>query len=64
VTIAIPESYSAHLQTETVNGGIASDFPIAMHGDLRPRNLDFNVGSGGPLIRVTTTNGGVKLKRI
>jgi hypothetical protein len=35
-----------------------------MHGDLRPRNLDFNVGSGGPLIRVTTTNGGVKLKKV
>ncbi len=64
VTIGIPESYSAHVQTETVNGGLASDFPITMHGELRPRNLDFNVGSGGPLIRVTTTNGGVKLKKI
>jgi hypothetical protein len=64
VTIAIPESYSAHVQTETVNGGVASDFPVTMHGDPRPRNLDFNVGSGGPLIRVTTTNGGVKLKKI
>lgn len=64
VTIAMPETYSAHIQTETVNGGIASDFPITMHGNLRPRNLDFNVGSGGALIHVSTTNGGVKLKRI
>ena len=63
VHLALPENYSAHIQTETVNGSIQSDFPITMHGNLRPRQLDFNLGSGGPLIHVTTTNGGVKLKR-
>ena len=63
VTISMPEHYSAHIQTETVNGGIQSDFPIVMQGNLKPRRLDFNVGSGGPLIHVSTTNGGVKLKR-
>lgn len=66
VTIAMPENYSAHIQTETVNGAIDSDFPVSLtvQGRVRPRNLDFNVGSGGPLIHVTTTNGGVKLRRI
>ena len=66
VTIAMPENYSAHIQTETVNGAIDSDFPISVtvQGRIRPRNLDFNVGSGGPLIHVSTTNGGVKLRRI
>jgi|SRR5579872_1450931 len=66
VTIAMPESYSAHIQTETVNGTIDSDFPVSVtaQGRIRPRNLDFNVGSGGPLIHVATTNGGVKLRKI
>ena len=66
VTIAMPENYSAHVQTETVNGAIHSDFPISVtvQGRIRPQNLDFNVGSGGPLIHVSTTNGGVKLRRI
>lgn len=63
VTLALPENYSAHLQTETVNGSIQSDFPVTMQGDEKPRHLDFNLGSGGPLLRVTTMNGGVKLKR-
>ena len=62
VTISMPENYSAHIRTETVNGGIRSDFPITMQGDLK-HNLDFNVGSGGALIHVATTNGGVRLKR-
>ena len=66
VTLSMPENYSAHIQTGTVNGAIDSDFPISVtvRGRMRPRDLDFSVGSGGPLIRVSTTNGGVKLRRI
>jgi hypothetical protein len=69
VTITMPENYSAHIQTETVNGAIDSDFPLPVNvintnGRPRPRSLDFTVGSGGPLIHVTTKNGGVKLRRI
>jgi hypothetical protein len=66
VTIAMPENYSAHIQAGTVNGAIDSEFPVSLtvQGRIRPTNLDFNLGSGGPLIRVSTTNGGVKLRRI
>jgi DUF4097 and DUF4098 domain-containing protein YvlB len=64
VHISMPDRYSAHIQTETVNGGIQSDFPTPSYGERRPRNLDFNVGSGGALIHLTTTNGGVHLQRI
>ena len=64
VTVAMPADYSAHIQTGTVNGSIRSDFPITVHGSIRSTSLDFNLGSGGPLIHVTTTNGSVKLKQI
>jgi len=63
VNISIPRNYSAHFQTETVNGSLKSEFPINQQGEARSRNQDFSVGAGGPLIHVTTTNGGVKLKR-
>lgn len=63
VTISMPEHYSAHIQTATVNGAVRSDFPVTVQGNIRPRDLDFNLGSGGPLIHVFTTNGGVRLKR-
>ena len=63
VTVSMPSSYSAHVEAETHSGGIQSDFPVTIEGNLRPRHLDFNVGSGGPLIHVSTENGGVKLKR-
>jgi hypothetical protein len=66
VTIALPENYSAHIQTGTVNGAIDSDFPVSLtvQGRVRPQNLDFSVGSGGPLIHVSTMNGGVRLRKI
>lgn len=66
VTISLPDNYSAHLQTDTVNGSINSDFAVAApaRGETRARTLDTNLGSGGPLIHVSTTNGGIKLKRI
>ena len=63
VTVAMPSYYSAHIQAETQSGGVQSDFPVMLEGNVRPRRLDFNVGSGGPLIHITTTNGHVSLKR-
>ena len=63
VNITVPSNFSAHFKTETVNGGLQSDFPLTMSGELRSRNHDFTIGGGGPVIHVTTTNGGVRLKR-
>jgi hypothetical protein len=63
VTVAMPSYYSAHIQAETQSGGVHSDFPVMLESNARPRRLDFNVGAGGPLIHISTTNGGVNLKR-
>jgi DUF4097 and DUF4098 domain-containing protein YvlB len=63
VTVAMPSSYSAHLQAETGSGGIQSDFPVTLQGNVKPHRLDFSVGAGGPLIHVTTVNGGIKLQQ-
>ena len=66
VTVAMPANYSARIQTGTVNGAVDSDFPVSDPGQgrVRRQNLDFSVGSGGPLIHVSTTNGGVRLRKI
>ena len=63
VTINMPSYYSAHFQAETGQGRIQTDFPVTMSGNLQPHHLDFNSGAGGPLIHVTTVNGGVRLHR-
>jgi hypothetical protein len=63
VSVTMPASYSARVQAESERGGFQSDFPVTMAGNVRPRQLEFNVGAGGPLIHVTTTNGRVSLTR-
>jgi DUF4097 and DUF4098 domain-containing protein YvlB len=62
VSMLIPENYSAHLETGTVNGGMKIDIPIAVQGKIE-RDLSIDLGSGGATVRATTTNGGVSIKR-
>ena len=64
VTLNLPENYNAELETRTVNGGLRIDFPVTVQGDLTGRRgLNTTLGSGGPLVRVRTTNGGVRIAR-
>lgn len=62
VKLNVPSSYSARVETSTVNGGMHVDFPVTMQGEFK-KNLSFDIGSGGPTIHVSTTNGGVRISR-
>jgi len=62
VSMSIPENYSAHLETGTVNGQLSIEFPVTVQGNIT-RELAVNLGSGGATIRAMTTNGGVKIRR-
>ena len=58
----IPESYSAQLKTETVHGGLSTDYPITVTGKIG-KGLNTKLGQGGALVSVVTTNGGISLRR-
>lgn len=62
VSLSLPANYAAELETGTVNGGMRIDFPITVQGELG-RHVKTRLGSGGPLIRAVTTNGGVAVRR-
>lgn len=62
VRVLIPDNYNARLETGTVNGGIDIDFPVTVQGRIG-RRITTDLGRGGPTIRVTTTNGGVVIRR-
>ena len=63
VIMSVPEHYSAHLQTGTVNGSVNVDFPVTVQGRLN-KQIALDLGSGGATVKAMTTNGGVRLKRI
>jgi hypothetical protein len=63
VNVSMPDGYSAHFETATVNGHLNVAFPMTVHGEIG-RKLVTDIGSGGPTIHVETTNGGVNVKKM
>lgn len=64
VNLEIPETYAAHVETGTVNGGFKSDVSqLNVEKSERSRGMRLNtdLNGGGAPIRVVTTNGGVKI---
>lgn len=62
VHLLVPDGYSAHLETGTINGGMNIDFPITVQGRLG-RRISTDLGRGGATVRVMTSNGGVTVRR-
>ena len=60
VSLTMPRGYNARLETGTTNGGMNIDFPITVQG-LIGKRIQTQLGTGGPLVRVVTTNGGVRI---
>jgi hypothetical protein len=62
ITFVLPEDFNAQLESATTNGSLSVDFPITVSGRI-DRRLRTQLGSGGPLLRAITTNGGVTIKK-
>lgn len=61
VALRLPRSFSAQLELETVTGGMDVDFPITISGRLG-RRISTTLGGGGPLVRVETTGGAIRIR--
>lgn len=62
LSLSVPDNYSAHLETGTVNGSITVNPSIAQI-ERGTKELSVNLGVGGTNLRIYTTNGGVSIKR-
>jgi len=61
--LAIPADYDARLEASTVNGGVHSDMAGTMRGRNTGGRIATDLGRGGALIHVETTNGGLHVQR-
>jgi len=61
--IEVPSGFDARLEASTVNGGIHDDLAVATRGRHTGGRVETDLGRGGPLLRVETTNGGLHLAR-
>jgi DUF4097 and DUF4098 domain-containing protein YvlB len=60
VTLRVPRDLRANLDVATSNGGIHSDLEVA-GGEKGRKHLVGEVNGGGGLLKVRTTNGGVRI---
>src|SRR5690349_4302186 len=62
VLLVIPSDSNASIRAGTVHGGISNDFGMQVrHGEYVGHNLDGQIGSGGPRIKIDNVNGPIQI---
>jgi DUF4097 and DUF4098 domain-containing protein YvlB len=63
ITLRLPAGAGASVHARTSNGRISSDFDVTAHGFLSKHSLEGSIGSGGPLLDLSTSNGAIRILR-
>jgi DUF4097 and DUF4098 domain-containing protein YvlB len=63
ITLHLPGEVNARLTADTSNGSITSDFEMRLRGEISKRHIDGTLGSGGPLIDLSSSNGSIRIVR-
>jgi DUF4097 and DUF4098 domain-containing protein YvlB len=62
VTLIIPSNANASVRANTVHGGISNDFGLPVrHGEYVGHDLNGQIGSGGPRIKLENVNGSIRI---
>jgi DUF4097 and DUF4098 domain-containing protein YvlB len=64
ITLHVPSSLNARVVARTSNSSIKSDLELRVQGEVSKNHMDATIGSGGPLIDLSTSNGGIRLARM
>jgi len=64
ITLRLPPALNAHVMARTSNSSITTDFEVRMQGDFNKNHMDATIGSGGPLIDLSTSNGNIRLLKM
>lgn len=62
IELDLPEGTNADLEAEWVNGGLESDIPLQLVGRLSRHRAEARLGEGGPLLRLSTVNGSIRIR--
>jgi DUF4097 and DUF4098 domain-containing protein YvlB len=63
VSVTVPEESGFTVQAETTNGDLENDFSLPTQGSDTRKNFGGVVGKGGPLLRITTSQGDIAMKK-
>jgi DUF4097 and DUF4098 domain-containing protein YvlB len=63
IRVMLPSNYNGRIDASTGNGSLSSDFEISIIGRLESHHIRGTIGSGGPLMRLSTGNGTIELRK-
>ena len=64
ITLHMPYQVNAHVTARTTNSSISSDFEVRMQGEFSKSRMEGVIGTGGPLIDLSTSNGSIRLLKM
>jgi DUF4097 and DUF4098 domain-containing protein YvlB len=64
ITLHLPGQVNARVMARTSNASINTDLEVRQEGEIRKGRLEGTIGSGGPLLDLSTSNGGIRLVRM
>lgn len=63
ITLHLPEQTNARLRARTSNSSVHSDFDVRTQGESSRHRLEGLIGTGGPLLDLSTSNGNIRVVR-
>ena len=63
IAVRLPASTNAHVIASTSNDSISSDFEMTVHGAIGKTHLEGDIGRGGPLVDLDTSNGSIRIQK-
>jgi DUF4097 and DUF4098 domain-containing protein YvlB len=63
ITLHLPGEVNARLSAGTSNSSITTDFEMRMRGEISKHHIEGTLGSGGPLIDLSTNNGPIRITK-
>ena len=64
ISLDLPANLAAKLDARTSQSSISSDFEVmSSYSDKEKHHLEGNIGAGGPMIELTTHNGGIHIRK-
>jgi hypothetical protein len=63
ITVRMPASVNARVKAHTSNARISTDFAVNATGEMGKSRLEGTIGSGGPTLDLSTSNGSIRLTK-
>jgi len=62
ITLDVPDDIDADVEASWLNGGFESDIPFLLEGKMSRRRASGALGAGGPLLKLKTVNGSIRIR--